>query len=163
MKGEDIRIEYHRGFGCREIYRFEDKDGEVLSFEMNGKSREECRRIKDEWLAEKRANKSLHDEICAQYWATHDLAKTLAPGEGVMIRIHGICVKCCSHEYKYHIDNRHQYCLILKDNKEFDLFTHEVYGESQDDCVEKMYKHLRELKDNDNIVQKIEKIIEYKN
>ena len=51
----------------------------------------------------------------------------------------------------------------MKFNKEFDLFTHEVYGESPDTCINKMYKYLRELKDNDNIVQKIEKIIEYKN
>lgn len=162
MKGEEIRAEYYRGFGDRAIYRFEDEDGEVLSFEMNGKSREECRGIKDEWLAEKRANKSLHDEIYAQYWAAHDLAKTLAPGEGVMIRMHGICTKQIRQEYKYHTEDRHQYCLILKQNKEFDCFTHEVYGESPDTCINKMYKYLRELKDNDSIVQKIEKIIEYK-
>ena len=51
---------------------------------------------------------------------------------------------------------------MLKDNKEFDCLIHSVHGSSPADCVEKMYKHLRELKDNDSIVQKIEKIIEYK-
>ena len=30
--------------------------------------------------------------------------------------------------------------------KEFDLFTHEVYGESPDACAEKMYKYLRDLR-----------------
>ena len=162
MKGEEIRAEYYRGFGHRAIYRFEGEDGEVLSFEMNGRSREECRRIKDEWSAEKKSNKSMRDEICAQYWAAHELAKTLAPGEGVMIRMHGICAKQIRQEYQYHTDDRHQYCLILKDHKEFDFFTHEVYGESPDACVEKMYKYLRDFLDNDSIVQKIEKIIEYK-
>lgn len=53
--------------------------------------------------------------------------------------------------------------MILKQNEEFDWFTHEVYGESPDTCINKMYKYLRGLKDNDHIVQKIEKIIEYKN
>ena len=30
--------------------------------------------------------------------------------------------------------------------KEFDLFTHEAYGESPDACAEKMYKYLRDLR-----------------
>lgn len=163
MKGEEIRGEYWSGFGARSIYRFEDTDGEVLWFEMSGRSKEECRGIKDEWLAEKRANKSLFEKMYAQYRAAYDLAKTLAPGEGVMIRMHGICAEQIRQEYQYHTDDRHQYCLILKQNEEFDWFTHEVYGESPDTCINKMYKYLRGLKDNDHIVQKIEKIIEYKN
>lgn len=163
MTVEETRVEHWRGFGDRAIYRFEDTDGEVLWFEMNGKSREECRGIKDEWLAEKRANKSLFEEMYAQYQAAYYLAKTLAPGEGVMVKMNGICAEQVRQEYKYHTDNCHQYCLILKDNKEFDWLIHSVYGSSPTDCVEKMYKHLRELKDNDHIVQKIKKIIEYKN
>lgn len=82
MKGGEVRVEYYRGFGDRAIYHFEDEDGEVLSFEMNGKSREECRKIKDVWLSEKRTNKSLHDEVYKQYLEACEIAKTLSPGEG---------------------------------------------------------------------------------
>ena len=160
MKGEEVRAEYYRGFGDREIYRFEDVDGEVLWFEMSGRSIEECRKIKDEWLSEKRANKSLYDKISKQYWAAYDMAKTLTPGEAVMIRTQGICVESYRQEYEYHRDLNREYYLILKHNKEFDWFTHAVYAASPSDCKNKMQEYLDELSENDDIVDSIKGVIE---
>lgn len=160
MKGEEVRVEYYRGFGYRAMYRYEDEDGEVLSFEMNGKSREECREIKDVWLSEKRTNKSLHDEVYKQYLEACEIAKTLSPGEGVMIRTRGICVMQYRQEYKYHMDENREYYLILKHNKEFDWLTHAVYAASPSDCKNKMQEYLDELSENDDIVDSIKGVIE---
>lgn len=88
------------------------------------------------------------------------MAKTLTPGEAVMIRTQGICVESYRQEYEYHRDLNREYYLILKHNKEFDWLTHAVYAASPSDCKNKMQEYLDELSENDDIVDSIKGVIE---
>ena len=108
-------------------------------------------------------NKDLRDEAYKQYLQAREMVENLAPGEGVIIRTQGFRFDHYADEYKYHRSERWEYYLMFKYNKEFDSSTRRVYGVSPSDCKNKIYEYLRQFKDeNEDIVQKIEKIIEYK-
>ena len=166
MKGEEIRAEHYRGFGDRAIYCFKDEDGEVLSFETNGKRREECRKIKEDWISEKKENKELRDKASKNYWGAVDEMKKLSPGEGILARTYGINVDTPIQQEKYRVDPEFEYTLIFKFDKDFTELSRKVHGETPEKCKKMAIQYLKDLRKissarKEEIAEKIEKIIYY--
>ena len=155
MKGEEIRTEYCRGSGYRNVYHFEDKDGEVLEIKMKGRRREECVKSKDEWLKDKRVNKQLRECTYAAWVSANNVAVNLSPGEGIMIKTRGFDFSFNANpEHKYRIQDFATWCMVLRYHKDVKV-VHTTYGATQDDCQRKMQKWLDDMQPNAKIVKEI--------
>lgn len=144
---EKIKVESYKGFGSRAVYKFEDSDGEVLLFEMNGMSKDEARIIKDRWLSEKSANKDEYEKTWKIYEKAFDTIKELPAGEGVILKTNGFIFMNPLRKNKYSKHNGAIYCVMFKNNEDFP-FGIERYGETVNECIDKIQTHLNEFNDN---------------
>lgn len=159
---EETRAFYYEGFGEKIDYIYHDEDGEALIFECTGMPITEARKLKDEWLKNKRENKEEYDELKKKYKSVTRWAERLSDGCGIVFKTGGLCLNHLLlrpwNEYKRFEQTK--YCLVMQFPFCGFKHTRTYYGSSIQECADKAYESQKERADWENVSPEIKKIIE---